>query len=119
WLAELSRLLPELRERYPDLPLPVGDAAEGPAHLFEAVARLGVALAARAPLVVVLDDAHCMDAAARHLLRYALRRWAESGAPILVLLALRLEDLAARAPLASWRSEERRVGKEWGCGERA
>ena len=102
WLAELSRLLPELRERYPDLLLPVGDAAEGQAHLFEAVARLGVALAARAPLVVVLDDAHCMDVAARHLLRYALRRWAESGAPILVLLALRLEDLAARAPLASW-----------------
>src|SRR2546423_8373458 len=43
-----------------------------------------------------------MDVAARHLLRYALRRWAESGAPILVLLALRLEDLAARASLASW-----------------
>src|SRR5437763_15036478 len=76
WLAELSRLLPELRERYPDLPAPLGGAAEGQAHLFEAVTRLGVALAARAPLVVVLDDAHCMDAAARHLLRYALRRWA-------------------------------------------
>ena len=79
-----------------------GGATEGQAHLFEAVTRLGVALAARAPLVVVLDDAHCMDAAARHLLRYALRRWAEGGAPILVLLALRREELAARAPLASW-----------------
>src|SRR5256714_15194071 len=43
-----------------------------------------------------------MDVAARHLLRYALRRWAESGAPILVLLALRLEDLAGGASLASW-----------------
>ena len=56
WLSELSRLLPELKERYPDLPTPTsgrGEPAKG--ALFEAIARLVEALASRAP-VVLLDD---------------------------------------------------------------
>src|SRR5512142_2447450 len=36
WLAELSRLLPELRDRYPDLPVPSTDEALGHTRLFEA-----------------------------------------------------------------------------------
>src|SRR6266568_7369 len=40
WLAELSRLLPELRDRYPDLPVPATDEALGHNRLFEAIARL-------------------------------------------------------------------------------
>src|SRR6266571_6499864 len=40
WLAELSRLLPELRDRYPDLPVPSTDEALGHNRLFEATARL-------------------------------------------------------------------------------
>src|SRR5947209_19644891 len=50
WLAELSRLLPELRDRYPDLPTPLGDRFLARSRLFEALARLGQALAARPPL---------------------------------------------------------------------
>ncbi|HET6658501.1 MAG TPA: BTAD domain-containing putative transcriptional regulator, partial [Rubrobacter sp.] len=41
WLSELSRLLPELKERYPDLPSPTsggGETAQG--TLFEAIAKL-------------------------------------------------------------------------------
>src|SRR5436189_4747432 len=52
WLAELTRLLPELCDRYPDLPAPTGDKSVARNRLFEAVARLGQALAARAPLVL-------------------------------------------------------------------
>jgi len=40
WLAELSRLLPELRDRYPDLPVPTMEEALGHSRLFEATARL-------------------------------------------------------------------------------
>src|SRR5437588_623649 len=40
WLAELSRLLPELRVRYSDLPTPTEDELTAKARLFEAVARL-------------------------------------------------------------------------------
>src|SRR5918997_376411 len=57
WLSELSRLLPELKERYPDLPSPTsgeGETAKG--ALFEAIARTVGALASRAPVVLFLDD---------------------------------------------------------------
>jgi DNA-binding SARP family transcriptional activator len=57
WLSELCRLLPELKERYPDLPSPTfgeGEMAKG--ALFEAIARLVGALTSRAPAVLFLDD---------------------------------------------------------------
>ncbi|MFL5662003.1 MAG: BTAD domain-containing putative transcriptional regulator [Ktedonobacteraceae bacterium] len=44
WLAELSRLLPELRDRYPDLPVPSTDEALGHHRLFEAISRLVIVL---------------------------------------------------------------------------
>src|SRR5438045_9671240 len=40
WLAELARLLPELGDRYPDLPAPQGDRSVVRTRLFEAMARL-------------------------------------------------------------------------------
>src|SRR5262249_33668143 len=52
WLAELQRLVPDLHDRYPDLPPPADDAAAG-ARLAEAVAQLGLALARRRPLLWV------------------------------------------------------------------
>jgi hypothetical protein len=51
WLAESAWLLPELRTRYPDLPSTTDDPALGQGRLFEAVARLSVALAERVPVV--------------------------------------------------------------------
>src|SRR5262249_42785396 len=45
WLAELSRLLPDLCERYPDLPPLTINGAFASSHLFEALARLSQALA--------------------------------------------------------------------------
>src|SRR5258706_3964888 len=64
WLAELARLLPELRERVPDLPPPLSiGEAEARNRLFEAAARLGHALAERAPVVLFIDDAQLSDAA--------------------------------------------------------
>ena len=56
WLAELSRLLPELRERYPDLPEATFDETTARSRLFEAISRLGQALAEPVPLVLFVDD---------------------------------------------------------------
>src|SRR5438105_11477226 len=56
WLAELARLLPELRVRYPDLPAPTEDELTARGQLFEAVARLVDALARRVPQVLLMAD---------------------------------------------------------------
>ncbi len=102
WLTELGRLLPELRDRYPDLPVPPGDEAAARTRLFEAVARLGQALAGRAPLVLFVDDVQWADAGSLDVLHYTGRRWAESGAPVVLLLSLRAEALADTPALDEW-----------------
>ena len=104
WLAELARLLPELRERYPDLPDPVGDRSVARTRLFEAVARLLQALAARAPLVLFIDDAQWADVASLDVLHYLARRFAESQTPALLLLALRVGEREIPPGLAEWRT---------------
>src|SRR5579884_518856 len=100
WLAELARLLPELRERYPDLPEPTGDENIARLRLFEAITRLLQALAGYAPVVLFLDDIHWIDVASLDLLHYAGRRWMEQGTPILLLLGQRLESAGAGSDLA-------------------
>ena len=109
WLAELSRLLPELKERYPDLPSPAsgeGEPAKG--ALFEAVARTGMALASRAALVLFLDDLQWTDAATLEVLDYAGRRWAEQGVPVLLLITARLGEPEAASSIERWRASLRR-----------
>ena len=97
WLVPLSQLLPELRERYPDLPLAHLEAAADRTQLFESLVRLTLALANRAPLVLFVDDVQWVDSATLDLLRYAIRRWRESAARILLLVSLRSETLQPSA----------------------
>src|SRR5947209_10747279 len=104
WLAELARLLPELSDRYPDLPAPQADKAVARTRLFEAVARLGQALAARAPLVLFIDDVQWADATSLDVVHYLARRFAESQTPALLLLTLRMGERAMRPALAEWRT---------------
>ena len=94
WLSELCRLLPELKERYPDLPSPLSverETAKG--ALFEVIARMVGDLASRAPVVLFLDDLQWADAATPEVLDYASKRWVEQGAAVLVLIAARSEEL--------------------------
>ncbi len=104
WLAELGRLLPELYDRYPDLPSPVGEKLVARNRLFEAVTRLGQVLAARTPLVLFIDDVQWADAASLDVLHYLARRFAESQTPALLLLTLRMEEREMRPALAEWRT---------------
>src|SRR5205814_5281837 len=104
WLAERARLLPELCDRYPDLPAPVGDKSVARNRLLEAVARLGQALAARTPLVLFIDDVQWADAASLDWLHYLARRFAESKTPALLLLTLRMGEREVRPVLAQWRT---------------
>src|SRR5713101_306335 len=109
WLAELARLLPELGDRYPDLPVPTGDKSVARNRLFEAVARLGQALAARAPLVLFIDDAQWADAASLDVLHYLARRLAESETPALLLLTLRIGERAMPPGFTEWRADMERA----------
>src|SRR5260370_36389054 len=78
------------------------DVTVGPGRLCEAVARLGQALAARRPLVLFLDDMQWADLGTRDLVRYTLRRWAESGARAMVLLAMRVDGAGRQGAIEPW-----------------
>src|SRR5260221_7838945 len=93
WLAELARLLPELRVRYPDLPAPTQDELAAKVRLFEAVARLLDALAQRARLVLLLDDLHRVDGASLDLVRYLARYWKSHSSQVLLLGTARREGM--------------------------
>src|SRR5437588_10658452 len=101
WLAELSRLLPELRVRYPDLPPPTEDELTAKGRLFEAVARLLDALARSGALVLLLDDLQWVDEASLDLLRYLSRYWIKHGSRVLLLGTVRSEALELNPPLAA------------------
>lgn len=102
WLAELTRLFPELRDRYPDLPAATGDEMTARGRLYEALTRLGLALAEKRPVILFLDDLHWADTATLDVLYYAARRWRESTPPLLLLLNLRSENLVTANNLTGW-----------------
>jgi len=105
WLAELSQLMPELRARYPDLPMPLtGNAKFVRTRLFESIATLGNVLAARRSSILILDDMQWADADTLDLVHYLARRWKEMKAPIFLLLTVRQEAYAVDASLRDWLS---------------
>jgi DNA-binding SARP family transcriptional activator len=102
WLAELSRLLPEVRDHYPDLPIPSTDEALGHNRLFEAIARLVQIWAVRRPLVLLLDDMQWADTATLDLLLYLARSLVEQPAPVLLLLNLRAGAESCTGVHSTW-----------------
>ena len=68
WRAELARLVPEVE--VPGLPA----AGNNQLRLFESVARLIEALAARQPVLAVLEDLHWADEMTLRLLAFVTRR---------------------------------------------
>jgi DNA-binding SARP family transcriptional activator/predicted ATPase len=85
--AELTRLFPEAG--IGDLPPP----SDSPLPLFESVAELVSRVAAREPLVLVLEDIHWADEMTLRLLAFVNRRLA--AWPVLLLVTAREEELAA------------------------
>ena len=74
WLAELARLLPEIRQYWPDVPAPAVLPPEEERHrLFEGLTQLLLAFEKR-PLVVFIDDLHWVDRATLDWLVYLIDR---------------------------------------------
>ncbi len=89
--SELSRLIPELRRRAPDLPPPPADEPETERYrLFEAVVGLLTELSRQAPVLLVLDDLQWADRPTLLLLRHLAR--ATNPARVLILGAYRSSE---------------------------
>ncbi len=96
--SELVRLLPDLRARLPEVPEPVAtDPETQRRRLFEAMVGLVRRLAARSPLMLVVDDLHWADRSSllfgRHLVRSA------PLGPVFMLGTYRDTDLYEGHPL--------------------
>lgn len=102
WLTDLARLIPDLRESWPQLPPPRAlPPAEEQRRVFEALVR-GLGIGPDQPLVLFFDDIHWADQATLDWLGFVRRR--AEHAPLLVVLACRLEDAtpALDAVLEHW-----------------
>jgi DNA-binding SARP family transcriptional activator/tetratricopeptide (TPR) repeat protein len=93
WLAELGRLLPELRAAFPELAgTAVLPAAEERLALFEALVQC-IGAQGEGPAILFIDDLHWADSATLDWLAYALRRMQER--PLLLIATYRLDEAPA------------------------
>jgi DNA-binding SARP family transcriptional activator len=100
--ADLVRLVPELRERLPELPDPPGPHDEGARfRLLAAVAAFLRSCASSKPLAIFLDDLHAADEPSLLLLRFLAAQLA--GSAILIVGCCR--DAMTGAGLAATLTE--------------
>jgi DNA-binding SARP family transcriptional activator len=94
WLAELSKLLPEIRELDIDIPSPSAGRGSPAAkrRLHQAVLRLLSALGGRSPILFTIDDVQWADTASLEILHFLARKVGRS--PVLMLLTYRPAELS-------------------------
>lgn len=98
-LAELAALVPEIAERFADLPQLSGDFPEArQARLSRAIGQLLEATRDGRPFVLIVDDIQWADDASAQMLHYLARHARER--PLLVLYAYRDEELDSDERLA-------------------
>jgi class 3 adenylate cyclase/DNA polymerase III delta prime subunit len=111
--GELTRLVPELRDRLPGLPEPMQSDPETERYrLFDAIAAWLSAVSSESPVLLVLDDIHWAAKPTVLLLRHVLH----SADPLrlLVVLTYRDTDIGRGHPLTEFLADLRREG----AGER-
>jgi DNA-binding SARP family transcriptional activator len=102
--AELAQILPELRERFPDLPEPAALEAETARfRLFDATAEFLRNASRGEPIVLVIDDLHAADASSLLLLRFLVR--ALGSMRVLVVGACRDVDPVPAGPVMTMLAE--------------
>ena len=98
WLAEIARVVPELRRRFTALPEPGAGAPADGWRLFEAVAQVLLALSEHRPLAVMIDDLQWCDADSCALLHFLVRRL--DGARVLWCATFTVGEVERDAPAA-------------------
>jgi DNA-binding SARP family transcriptional activator/tetratricopeptide (TPR) repeat protein len=102
--ADLAQIVPELRERFPDLPEPASLESEAARfRLFDAAAEFLREASASRPIVLLLDDLHAADAPSLLLLRFLARQL--DSTRILLLGAYRDVDPLPGQPLTEMLAE--------------
>jgi predicted ATPase len=108
WLTETARLVPELLAERPELPRPEPMIELGQRQrFFEALAR-GV-LAAPPPLLFLIDDLQWCDQETLQWLHFLLRF--EPRKRLLIMGAVRREELVPSHPVAEWLVQLRSEGR--------
>ena len=110
--GDLARVVPQLRERLPNLPDALtADPETERARVFDAVTSFLSKMSATAPVMFVLDDLHWAAKPTLLLLRHLTA--AEWSGPLLVVGTYRDTDLSRTHPLAEMLADLRRgVGGE-------
>jgi tetratricopeptide (TPR) repeat protein len=97
---DLAKLIPEIRERIPDLPpSPAGDPSEERIHLFESVASFLVSASRASAIMLHLEDLHWADQPSLQLLQHLARR--TKGSRMVVVGTYRDVELDRRHPLSA------------------
>ncbi len=97
-LRELSRLVPEVRRRIPELAEPLSTDADAERYiLFGAITAVLTEMGSVAPVIVVLDDLHWADKPTVLLLRHLVSTLGQ--AEVFVVGTYRDSDLTATQPL--------------------
>ena len=105
--AELSRLIPELGQRLPDLPQPTAAEPEGERYrLDDAFAALLTNASQASPTVLVLDDLHLASEQTLLLLKRIVR--SPEPSPLLVLGTYRETEVGRTHPLSKTLADLRR-----------
>jgi len=105
--AELTRLVPELRQLLPGLDAPAGAEASTERHrLFEAVSELLERLAAHQPVLLVLDDLHWATTPTLLLLRHLVS--VTRPARLMIAATYRPTELDRMHPLSAVLADLRR-----------
>ncbi|MFW6062981.1 MAG: tetratricopeptide repeat protein [Chloroflexota bacterium] len=110
WLAEVARLLPELYEYLPRLPVsaPIFPGQEKN-RLFEGLAQFIAHLSQRQTVVLFLDDFHATDQSTLDLVHYLARRL--GAAPVLFIGTVQPELSATRAEMRRFSQTLQRAGR--------
>ncbi|MFN2316199.1 MAG: AAA family ATPase [Gemmatimonadales bacterium] len=91
-LAEVARVVPKVRERFPGLPAPMDSQGEtARLHFAEGVMAMLEAAMEEHPVVLVVDDFHLADEVSLTVLHLLIRRI--ESARLMVLLTIRTSEL--------------------------
>ena len=109
WRSQVLGGSPALATLFPGLGLvPDAHGATGEGQVIEMVRGILDRLAARQPVLLVIEDAHWADASTRHVLLYLVRNL---RAPVCLVVTYRLEELQERYPLRLLLSELHRSSR--------